>query len=311
MSTTESLMLVALGATLALIAVVLFSRGMWEAALYVMRKRRENEIPAKIIALEAERDKLRAEHASMAVTMETTIADVKRRMAEQSAEVSRHRNKMLGLTEDVLDRDKQLEARGRDIADLTNRVSELDALSIARAMAIKDLDQQLNARQDDIKRLTLSNAELLNRLESSEEHLKDIKRELDFAFAAKAIANSNIEPESDAEANLKKKLHEISSKATEVRSTQKPMFSEATSLRTQSQFDISEISATDTVAPHEAQKNVDDIVAAARSALQAKIATDSTENITSLATNRADRDRKKSAGIAAITKRLRAMQGNA
>jgi uncharacterized phage infection (PIP) family protein YhgE len=153
MSQSESLMLVMLGAALALIVVIIFSRGIWEMAVRVMRRRRENEASQTIISLEAQRDKLRAEHAMMATKMESTIADIKVKMTEQTAEVSRTRNTMLGLQQDVADRDRQLEDRARDITLMAEKLIEAEALASSRAKALAELDNQLAQKSQEASAL--------------------------------------------------------------------------------------------------------------------------------------------------------------
>jgi hypothetical protein len=153
MSQSESLMLILLGAVLALIAVIVFARGMWEMAVRVMRRRRENEVSATIISLEAQRDKLRAEHAMMATKMEATISDIKIKMTEQTAEVSRTRNTMLGLKQDVADRDRQLEDRARELSMLAEKLVEAEALASTRAKALAELDDQLAQKSQEASAL--------------------------------------------------------------------------------------------------------------------------------------------------------------
>jgi ABC-type transporter Mla subunit MlaD len=153
MSQSESLMLILLGAVLALIAVIVFSRGIWEMAVRVMRRRRENEVSPTIISLEAQRDKLRAEHAMMATKMEATISEIKTKMTEQTAEVSRTRNTMLGLQQDVADRDRQLEDRARDLAMLAEKLVEAEALASSRAKALAELDDQLAQKSQEASAL--------------------------------------------------------------------------------------------------------------------------------------------------------------
>jgi hypothetical protein len=153
MSQSESLMLILLGAILALIVVIVFSRGIWEMAVRVMRRRRENEVSPTIISLEAQRDKLRAEHAMMATKMEATISDIKVKMTEQTAEVSRTRNTMLGLQQDIADRDRQLEDRARDMAMLAEKLVEAEALASSRAKALAELDDQLAQKSQEASAL--------------------------------------------------------------------------------------------------------------------------------------------------------------
>ena len=71
MSQSEIIMFVVLGAALTLVAVLLFGRMAWNISQKLGAKRYERALPANILELQAERDRLRAEQAMMARKLET------------------------------------------------------------------------------------------------------------------------------------------------------------------------------------------------------------------------------------------------
>jgi hypothetical protein len=70
MSPTETLMLIGLGFALALVLVLLVGRGIWNMAMRLGARRHAKQIPTAMLELQADRDRLRAEHAMMSRKLE-------------------------------------------------------------------------------------------------------------------------------------------------------------------------------------------------------------------------------------------------
>ena len=98
MSQTETLMLFVLGFCAALLIVLMFGRALWSMIGRWSGWQQQRQIPIAIRELQADRDSLKAEKAIMARKLESGVNDMKMRMAEQMAEVSRNRNRVLDLT---------------------------------------------------------------------------------------------------------------------------------------------------------------------------------------------------------------------
>jgi hypothetical protein len=105
MSQTETLLLFVLGFCVALFVVLLFGRGIWALIGSWSGWRETRKVPAAIRELQAERDGLKAEKAMMAQKLEATLNDMKMRMAEQMAEVSRNRNRLLDMGQTLKERE--------------------------------------------------------------------------------------------------------------------------------------------------------------------------------------------------------------
>ena len=88
-------MLIALGVFATLFLVLLFGRGLWALLGRWSGWKDARKVPSTIRNLQAERDGLKAEKAMMASKLDSTLADMKLRLAEQMAEVSRNRNRLL------------------------------------------------------------------------------------------------------------------------------------------------------------------------------------------------------------------------
>jgi hypothetical protein len=149
MSQTETLLLFILGFAVALFVVLLFGRGLWALMGSWSGWREARKVPAAIRELQAERDSLKAEKAMMAQKLEATVNDMKMRMAEQMAEVSRSRNRLLDLGQSLKEREdsvahykQQSEDRQAQILALQAQVEEnVKAINLAYAKVAQKDDE--------------------------------------------------------------------------------------------------------------------------------------------------------------------------
>jgi hypothetical protein len=174
MSTTEIFLVFVLGMAVALLVVLLFGRTLWSLMGSWTNWREAAQAPMAMQTVQAERDRLKAERAMMAQKLEVTVADVKMRMAEQTAELSRNRNRMLGLEQTIAERDtsitqleNQIAVMEGDIRRLQNQIDDniksLDTASIKSAQReeeyaglqniLKDTQVAVLQRDDMIRNL--------------------------------------------------------------------------------------------------------------------------------------------------------------
>lgn len=139
MSQTETILLIVLGFSLASLIALFMARGLWTAAVKVGARRMQRQVPSSLVGLQTERDRLRAEYAMLAQRLGGKLETTKLQLAEQMAEVSRHRNRLHEL--------EKLEAnRGADNRRLSARVRELET-ALVQARAMEDsLRHELAAR---------------------------------------------------------------------------------------------------------------------------------------------------------------------
>jgi hypothetical protein len=158
MSQTETLLLFILGFAVALFVVLLFGRGLWALMVSWSGWREARKVPAAIRELQAERDGLKAEKAMMAQKLEASLNDMKMRMAEQMAEVSRNRNRLLDLGQSLKERDESvvhLRRQGDDkvaqLGSLQSQVEEnVKAINLAYAK-VAQKDDELGKMQTVLK----------------------------------------------------------------------------------------------------------------------------------------------------------------
>lgn len=152
MSQTETLLLFVLGFFACLFVVLLFGRGVFTVLGKWSGWRETRKVPTAIRELQAERDGLKAEKAMMAQKLEASITDMKMRMAEQMAEVSRNRNRLLDLSQ-------TLKEREITISHLQTQLDDKSTQSTS-------LQSQI---EDNVKSINLAYAKMANR---DEEHAK-------------------------------------------------------------------------------------------------------------------------------------------
>jgi len=160
MSQTETLMLVLLGFAAASFLALVIGRSLWKLARAIHRRRHEHELPATVAALKADRDRLRAESAMLARKFDVRIADLKAKVVEQAAEVSRHRNRLEMIAADARKREEELAGREAETSDMREQLMPLETELAARTQTIQELERFAKAREETIARLNREIADL-------------------------------------------------------------------------------------------------------------------------------------------------------
>ncbi len=128
MSQTETLLLVILGFALATLIALFVGRLMWRLALRLGARRMQKQVPSSLVGLQTERDRLRAEYAMLSQRLGSRLEATKLKMAEQMAEVARHRNRMEAFEAERLEWKARVTALEGQIAELNQRLVEAGAI---------------------------------------------------------------------------------------------------------------------------------------------------------------------------------------
>ncbi len=152
MSLSETLMLVALGGALAFVVMLLVGRALWSMAMRLGAKRQAKNVPIQMLELQADRDRLRAEHAMMSRKLELRLEDIKTRMTEQMAEVSRHRNRVQSMMSDIETRDETIKHRDREVAALNAQLEVHKADLAACTETIERLTAEAIQKNSELTR---------------------------------------------------------------------------------------------------------------------------------------------------------------
>jgi hypothetical protein len=153
MSQTETLLLFVLGFAVALFVVLLFGRGLWALMGSWSGWREARKVPAAIRELQAERDGLKAEKAMMAQKLEASLNDMKMRMAEQMAEVSRNRNRLLDLGQSLKERDESVIHLRQQGDDKVAQLGSLQAQVEENVKAINLAYAKVAQKDDEVSKM--------------------------------------------------------------------------------------------------------------------------------------------------------------
>lgn len=139
MSQTETLLLIVLGFAIASLLALFVGRFFWAVAIRLGARRMQKQVPSTVKELQADRDRLRADYALVSQKLGSHLESVKTRMAEQMAEVTRSRNRIQSLTEDVNVRDSE-------ITQLRDKIAKLEDEAATKAGEINRLQSELADR---------------------------------------------------------------------------------------------------------------------------------------------------------------------
>jgi uncharacterized membrane-anchored protein YhcB (DUF1043 family) len=193
MSQTETLMLVALGFALCLVFVLLFGRALWSMAMRLGARRQAKQIPIEMLELQADRDRLRADHAMMSRKLELRLEDIKTRMTEQMAEVSRHRNRVQTMIQDIERRDEALKIRDREVAAL-NAQLDVTKADLARCYAtIEKMMADVAAKDGQLSQHGQLISQLSSNLREKNSLVSNLGSELQSALRVGNAGHSGIE----------------------------------------------------------------------------------------------------------------------
>ncbi len=203
MARTEVLMLVGLGFVLSLLLVMAFGRSIWSLSNSYAKRQRDNDLPAAMLSLQADRDRLRAEHAAMTRRLEAINESAKAAIASQIAEVTRHRNRVVGLTENINEKSVELSAKSEVVVGLNVQLQELADTLDLQQRAARELTADIVEKDATILRLESEIAGLSNKIADGQTDLSRLTMQLQEALAetsalkqemAEAIAmNSRVE----------------------------------------------------------------------------------------------------------------------
>jgi chromosome segregation ATPase len=178
MSQIETIMLVALGFAVAALIALFLGRIAWVFALGLGKKRMQRATPTTIAELQSDRDRLRAEYAMLWRKLELRMSDLKTKLAEQMAEVSRNRNRIDHLISELRNRDRLLNEREAELQSLRIQLAPLESELTARTASVQQLKEQLRGRDEEIHRLSHTSEKLRAELTERNRQIAAMKKEI-------------------------------------------------------------------------------------------------------------------------------------
>lgn len=210
-------MLVALGFVLCALVVLLFGRAIWNIAVRLGASRNAKQIPVAMLELQADRDRLRVEHAMMARKLELRLQDIKMRMTEQMAEVSRSRNRVQTLVQDIAAKSESLAAREQEIAGLNAEITAYKADLVSCTESIKHLTATNITLQEDNRKLTSKLAEAQSTLKLIDPADSKWVQQLGTGTSPNPVTTTAFK-ETTTEDRIKQRIHELTNLSAEMTS---------------------------------------------------------------------------------------------
>jgi chromosome segregation ATPase len=204
-------MLVALGFALAFVIVLLVARGFWSMAMRLGARRQAKHVPMEMLELQADRDRLRAEHAMMSRKLELRLEDIKTRMTEQMAEVSRHRNRVQSMVADLEQRDDLLKTRDREVGALNAQLEVHQADLASASSLIEKLSTDLREKEALIAQHSVEVQQLSSDLNQKGQLVSNLGSELQVALRVADNKPKSLERAENNENRLMQRVAELTS----------------------------------------------------------------------------------------------------
>jgi len=164
MSQLETILWFGLGFAVASLIALFLGRAAWRSGVRLGARRMARKVPGTVSELQTERDSMRADNAMMARKLEVRMGEMKARLAEQAAEVSRHRNRIETLVTDLGRREKLDDVTRSEIAQLREQLSAFEGDMTHRAETAHLATEKLRAKDEEISRQADEIAALKSRI---------------------------------------------------------------------------------------------------------------------------------------------------
>ncbi len=152
MSQLETILWFGLGFAVASLIALFLGRAAWRSGVRLGARRMARKVPGTVSELQTERDSMRAENAMMARKLEVRMGEMKARLAEQAAEVARHRNRIETLVTDLGRRERLDEATRTEMARLREQIAAFEGDITQRAETVHLVTEKLRAKDEELIR---------------------------------------------------------------------------------------------------------------------------------------------------------------
>ena len=213
MSQIETIMMAVL--VLAVVALIALFAGRAGSTLTAKLKatRTVRDAPARMAAMQAERDQLRAEYAMLTRKMEMRLDEVKTELAEQTSEVSRNRNRLDHMVQEVQKRDATIAEHETQSASMQEHIASLQDDLANRTETIQTLKQELSQREAEIAELAGKNASLQTELAERMREIRTLEEELERAPSAPELTQQATE----AQTKLQERIDHLTALSSEIK----------------------------------------------------------------------------------------------
>lgn len=198
----EQVLVFALGFLVAGLIWLLFLPAFWRRAVRLSRARVERVLPLSLNEIEAEKDRLRAEHDVAIARLERTVGEANTGLLHAREETGERLKAEAALIE-------TLEQERRRIAELRSELAALRVELDARDLRIADGQEALGLAEASIASLEAQRAGLVEKLDTTVEIAETRRRQLDEARVLAERSREALDTETRRGAELRSELQVI------------------------------------------------------------------------------------------------------
>jgi len=213
----QSILIFALGFLAAVLLALMVAPTIWRRAVYLTRKRIEAALPLSINELNAEKDKLRAEHALAVRRVEMQVRALREEGAQQKIFIEEQGGKLHGLEKALADSDAKGAELAKEVESLTGRVHELTTELTDTSVTLESTRSELEARNGELKAAKAGIADRDRQLQERADALETAERRIKAHQAEVAERDTHIEmlktqigELKDARKELQREIRELS-----------------------------------------------------------------------------------------------------
>jgi chromosome segregation ATPase len=175
----------------------------------------QRQVPVDVAELQTERDRMRAENAMLSRKLEVRVRELKARIAEQSAEVARHRNRLEQMAASLRKGETMTEERVAELKALRDQVALYEAELAQRTGTMQSLSNTVEVRDEEMSRQQRKVAALTSEITARDKLIADLQARLEAAQRPIEDQITEVEKRSEALATEIKSLDENWSKKVE------------------------------------------------------------------------------------------------
>lgn len=180
----------------------LFLPAFWRRALRLSRARIEQVLPLSLNEIEAEKDRLRAEHGVAVARLEKAVEDANTRVARAREETGERIKAEAALIE-------TLEQERRRLAELQSELGARQVELQARDLQIEDGKETQRLAEASIASLEAQRASLVEKLDAAVEVAEARRRQLDEARVLAERSREALDTETRRNAELRSELQTL------------------------------------------------------------------------------------------------------
>ncbi|KPB00483.1 hypothetical protein [Ahrensia marina] len=171
----ESGLFFLLGFLVAGFIALIIAPAIWRRAVFLTRKRIESAIPLSANELQAEKDKLRAEHAISQRKVELALSKQREKYAQQAGIVEEKSGQIKEFKAEISQKDAKLAELSDEIASLRSNLAERENELNDTQFGLTTTQAELSARSGEVESLLRMNNEAEKRIAMLDESNKQME----------------------------------------------------------------------------------------------------------------------------------------